>query len=156
MIARSIGVALVLMVLAGGAMAGQKKAVGPEDAVKQLYGDHFKNKQRFDVTFKQHRALFAKELLALVDKADAKQAANPNEVVGLDFDPIINAQEEASSYEIKPKVQEAANVVVPVTVNFGKEAINVKVRLAEGPAGTWTISNLIYEKGDLLAILKSL
>src|SRR5579862_6039948 len=95
-------------------------AESPKEAsvavVKALYKAHFANKQRFDVTFKQQRSHFTKALCSLMDVVDAKAAANPNEVVGLDFDPIINAQEEANSYEVGAAKAEGKGFLVPASV----------------------------------------
>ena len=44
------------------------------------------------------RSRFAPALLALLDADDRAAAATPDEIVGLDFDPLTNAQEEAEAW----------------------------------------------------------
>jgi len=105
---------------------------------------------------------FSADLLAQL-KADSKASAqNPGEVVGLDFDPILNSQELAARYDIgKVTVKnERYKVEVYGTLN-GKKSTkpDVTPELAFSN-GRWTFVNFLYEGNepptDLLKVLKSL
>ena len=134
--------------------AAQAPGADPAAVVRALYRDHFAQRQRWDITFKRNRTKFTPELLALLDADERKQAATPDEVVGLDFDPITNAQDEATGYQITGTTHEGADAIVAVTVKFGRTDVS-KVRVRLSPSGqTWRIANVLYDEGDLVTILK--
>src|SRR5205085_470741 len=86
----------------------------PAAVVRAVYRTHFSNQQRFDLTLKRERARFAAPLLALLDADGKAAAANAEEVVGLDFDPLTNSQEAAGSYTVGEARIEGAMATVPV------------------------------------------
>jgi hypothetical protein len=130
-------------------------ATDPAAVVTALYRDHFAHEQSWDETFKRNRAQFDPAFLALIDEVNRKQAATPDEIVGLDFDPLTNAQEEASEYQVKDLTREGDGAIVSVSVRHGTERRQVRVRLV--PAGArWLVTNILYDEGDLVAILKDL
>jgi hypothetical protein len=154
----ALGVALVSL-LASAAPAqsssGAKRRPAPPDAVvRSLYTDHFAHQQNIATTFQRKRVVFAPELRRLMDESFRKQRANPDEIVGLDFNPLTNAQEEANSFEVGSPIYEQTEAVVPVKVVFGTEPSTIRVRLVL-IAQRWYVSNVMYDEGDLLAILKS-
>lgn len=71
-----------------------------EAVVRSLYRSHFSKNQRWDLTLKGERARFAAPLLRMLDEDMAAAAATPDEVVGLDHDPLTNSQEEVDSYKM--------------------------------------------------------
>jgi hypothetical protein len=149
----------VFALLASGPAAAKTRAPGAGTAqtaeafVTAFYRGHFARRQRWDLTFARERAKFAPDLLALLDADARKQAATPDEVVGLDFDPVINAQEEATRYKVSGVERDGDASIVTVSVYFGTEHRTVRVRLE--PFGTsWRIANFLYEEGDLISILK--
>ena len=130
-------------------------AQGPAAVVDGLYQSHFAHHQRFDATMKAERARFGTALLAQLD-ADAKaSAANSEEVVGLDFDPLTNSQEEADGYSVGAASVQGDRAAVPVEIRLGSEKMKVEVRLVRS-GGTWAITNLAYTEGDLAGLLQQL
>jgi hypothetical protein len=129
-------------------------ASDPAAVVRALYRAHFAHKQRWDLTIKQNRKMFEPELLALLDESERKQAANPDEVVGLDFDPITDSQEIASSYRIGATTRDGADAIVAVRVVIAKtDARTIRYRLSPA-GGTWRVANILYESGDLVSFLR--
>jgi hypothetical protein len=163
LVARAAALALALFAAAvvtanaqtTAAKTGAAPGATPEAFVTAFYRAHFAHKQRFDLTVKRERAKFAPELLALLDEDAKRSAANPDEIVGLDFDPFINAQEEATRFKLSGTTREGADAIVAVSLYFGSEARPVRVRLTPSGA-SWRISNFVYDEGDLVSILKEL
>jgi hypothetical protein len=134
-------------------------AAEPEALVKELYGKHTKSEKGFENTFKSNRALFAPGLAAVVDrvliKVDKVLAGTSDEAV-LDFDPLLDAQDRPTKYEVGNSTKDGSDALVPVTLWFDdSQKKQIKVRLTE-KSGKWLISNVIYEKQDMLAVLKKL
>ena len=137
------------------AACAKPPAESPEDFVRAFYGRHFANHQRWDLAVQRERTRFAPELLALLDEDMRRSRANPNEVVGLDFDPITDAQEDSTGFQVTGSTREGKDAIVSVAVSFGAEKRQVRVRVT--PAGTaWQIANILYDEGDLVSILKEL
>src|SRR5690348_14091283 len=101
----------------------------PAAVVSDVYRFHFAHQQRSDLTLKHARASFTPELLALLD-ADAKAAAaNADEVVGLDFDPLTNSQEAADRWSADAPKIEGDRATVAITLKTGGETMRVVARL---------------------------
>jgi hypothetical protein len=110
------------------------------------------------------RSLFSQDLLhALKEDADA-QARSPHELVGLDFDPFLNAQDLAERYVAQEVVRQGDAFRVEVhSVWSGQESTEPAVvpELVQRN-GHWLFVNFHYGKSDssddetLLATLKSL
>ncbi|HQR39075.1 MAG TPA: DUF3828 domain-containing protein [Blastocatellia bacterium] len=152
--ARAVVVVLALAVAAVVSPAAQGAAATPKQMVTTLYQYHFAHKQRWDLTFKRYRSYFSKDLLALFDDNDKRQAASPDEVVGLDFDPITDSQEEASGYAVTGVTSDGASAVVTVRVRTGTEHRDVRVQFGKEGAA-WKITNVLYDEENLATILKS-
>lgn len=153
---RLVTLALVILVATATAGAAPKRPSDPAAVVTALYRYHFAHKLRWDLTLKNNRAAFDPALLALLDEADRKQAATPDEIVGLDFDPIVDAQDTPNGYRVGRTTREGADAIVTVAIRFGTEHYDVRVRLAPS-GGTWRITNLLYrQEGDLVSILKEI
>ncbi len=133
--------------------AGKVAAVTPVAFVTAFYRGHFAQHQRWDLTEKRERKNFTAELVSLLDEDLAKQAANPDEVVGLDFNPVTNAQDDATRFKVGTPTVDGDDTIVPVSIYFGTERRTVRVRLTL-VSGSWKIANFLYEEGDLLSILK--
>ena len=150
---RRIGFALAITVIVAAGLAGARAADDPASVVKALYKDHFAHEQRWDLTVKNHRAAFAPALLALLDEDERRAAANPDEIVGLDFNPFTNMQEEATGYEVGAATRDGAEAIVPVAVKLGGESQTIRVRLTQVD-GAWRVANLHYAEGDLVDYLE--
>jgi hypothetical protein len=158
--ARAAMAAIAVALLAAAVPAAQQKpaqkavaATTPEAFVTALYRGHFARHQRWDLTYKREQAKFAPELLKLLKEDERKQAASPDEVVGLDFDPITDAQDEATRFKVTGSTSEGEDAIVSVSVYFGTEVHTVRLRLT--PSGSsWLIANVLYDEGDLIKILK--
>lgn len=123
--------------------------------VTSLYKTHFAVKQRFDLTMKRERRLFAAPLLKLLDEDGAAQKANPGEIVGLDWDPFTSSQEGADSYQVGPARFEKDEALVPVEIQIGRTRSTLTIRLIR-VEGSFRISNIQDQNGDLVTILKGL
>jgi hypothetical protein len=137
------------------APAAPAPTAAPEAVVKDVYTQHFGHQQRFDLTAKQSRARFAPALLALLDADDRAASANKDEVVGLDFDPLTNAQEAADAFTVGAPTVTGATASVPVDLKTGADKTRVTVRLASS-GGAWQIADLDYGETTLVKTLKQL
>jgi hypothetical protein len=147
-----------LLVVALFAVALPLRAEGgaaAEAVVSSLYKGHFSGSQRFDLTLKRERARFAPTLLRMLDEDRAAAAATPDEVVGLDHDPLTNSQEEMESYKVGTARLEKGEALVPVELKLGKSLSTLTIHLVS-IEGRWQISNIQDEQGDLVATLKAL
>ncbi|HWD88274.1 MAG TPA: hypothetical protein VG367_09120 [Mucilaginibacter sp.] len=123
------------------------------------------NASPFAYTFKTHGEYFEKKLhdaIAAYFKAPLKDE------IGLDFDPIINAQDDRNGYETADVRQKGNNFFVGVhDIQKGKnknQVLSAEVSvIAEvtNANGQWKFVNFIYpalsgSNSDLLTILKSL
>jgi len=150
--------ALLLAVLlsdplsAAGAEADRQAAAA---TVSALYKAHFAKGQRWDITLERERARFATPLLRLLDEDLAAQAATPGEVVGLDYDPLTSAQDEAESFAVGSVRIDGGEALVPVEIRVGPSRSTLMLRLVR-IEGRWRISNIHDGQGDLVATLKRL
>lgn len=130
-------------------------AAGPLDVVKDVYARHFAHQQRWDLTAREARSRFAPALLALLDADDRAAAATPDEIVGLDFDPLTNAQEEAEAWTPGSAQVTGTTAAVPVELRTGTQTRRVTVRLvAQGQQ--WRIADLDYGETTLVRTLEQL
>jgi hypothetical protein len=141
--------------------AQQSKSVQNEVTAKafveSVYKWHFAHKQQFTKqVYGQKQKWFTPELWQLIVKDWKLSASHPEEVAGIDFDPIINAQEEATRFQVAGENTKDGKQIVDVNINFGTEARPVKIVLVK--VGTsWQIANIIYsndKNGDLISIFK--
>lgn len=152
--ARAFIAALVVTVAVAACPAAQATATTPKGIVTAIYRYHFAHKQRWDLTFKRYRTMFSKDLLAAFDDNDKRQAASPDEVVGLDGDPLTDSQEMCDGYTVTGSAVDGANTVVSVDVRIEKEHRTVRVRFIKDGAA-WKIDNILYAEGDLVTILRN-
>lgn len=136
-------------------VASPAAAAGPADVVKDVYTGHFAHQQRWDLTARQARSRFAPALLALLDADDRAAAANPDEIVGLDFDPLTNAQEEAEAWTAGAAQVTGAGASVPVELRTGTQTTRITVRLVSH-GQQWQIADLDYGETTLVKTLEQL
>jgi hypothetical protein len=105
---------------------------------------------------------FSADLLAQLKEDLKVSAQNPGEIVGLDFDPILNAQDVATRYDIGKVTTKNERYRVDVYGTWNGKKNNkpdVTPELAFSN-GKWTFVNFRYEreepKTDLLTTLKLL
>ena len=133
------------------------KPASPDAAsvVNALYQDHFAHEQNWERTYQRQRALFAPELAALLDADAQAAAANADEVVGLDFDPLTDAQEMMTRFRVAPIMHEGDRATVGVELLLDTARTNVRLDLARSGA-VWRVTNIRYAHGDLVSLLRRL
>lgn len=116
-----------------------------------------------EVALKTHAAEFSPELTKRLKEDLAASAKSPDGIVGLDFDPILNAQDNGDKYEAQTVTSKGNSYLVDVvsTWNGKKEAHpTVQPELVQIAGGKWQFVNFYYyedkKKDDLLHILKGL
>jgi len=147
---------LAAIALSACGTAPKPAASDEEDAVvTALYREHFAHEQNWAETYKRQRALFTPQLAALLDADDSAAAANPEEIVGLDFDPLTDAQDTMTGFEVGASTTDAKGTVVPVTMRMDTARSVVRVWLSR-TGNDWRVANLEYPHGDLASILHQL
>lgn len=103
---------------------------------------------------------FSPELLRALSDDEEAQAKDPDEIVGLDADPILASQDPCERYVAGDATRSGAGYRVNVhSVCDGKRSAAPDVVVELVPhAGSWTIVNFHYppDKGDLLTTLRLL
>lgn len=131
---------------------------GAVAVVNALYTLHFKQKQQFNL--KQYKKdWFDVELYKLLVADEKASEASTDEIVGLDFNPLTNSQEDVGRFRIGKTEETAREAIVPVLFGTDKEA-TVKIKLVKN-GELWQIQNILYPGGDpdnsdLISILKTL
>jgi hypothetical protein len=159
-----------LLLVATPAMAAGPATVTPAGAdqagafVQAFYDWYVKTEIDSDAALKKKPAYFSPELSKAL-KADAAAAAkSPGEIVGLDFDPFLNAQDICSPYKAGAAKQVGDAYEVPVfgsCADTGPGQPDVIVRLVRHGA-SWMLVDFIYPardsqpQEDLFSVLKSL
>jgi hypothetical protein len=100
---------------------------------------------------------FSPSLLRQLRADFAAAKANPNEVVGLDFDPFLNSQDPSETFKVT-RVRAAGDKctaeVHGITDGVNNEEVHPKLMMVNGG---WQFVNFRYEQNsDLLSMLKSL
>jgi hypothetical protein len=117
-----------------------------------------------DLTLKYRPAALARDLLRQLREDHAAQAKNRDEIVGLDFDPYLNAQDIADRYVLGAVRRQGTTYRVEVFgVWEGRKSAkpDVEPELAY-QGGRWTFVNFHYGRGqasgsdNLLSILRQL
>ncbi len=116
-----------------------------------------------EVALKTHAAHFSPELTKRLKEDFAAAAKSPGEIVGLDFDPILNAQDYGDKYEAEKVTIKGNSYLVDVvsTWNGKKEKhATVQPELVQIAGDKWQFVNFHYnvdnKKDDLLNVLKEL
>jgi len=123
------------------------------------------SKETADIrAIKSKNFAFSEELKMQLKADDAAAAKSPGEIVGLDFDPFLNAQDQPEHYVAEKVSQKGDHYLVSVySVSGGKKeakpAVTPELELKNKQ---WTFVNFHYGKSDipdnenLLLILKTL
>jgi hypothetical protein len=128
----------------------------PAAVVRALYEYQFAHEQNWVDTFQHRRSLFSGELARLIDADLAAAEADPDEIVGLDFDPLLNAQDVMDGYALGVTRREGADAIVPVSLRSGTTLTGVRIRLGR-ERGAWKVKNIHYPEGaDLAGVLRDL
>jgi len=160
---------LLLLVFAPSSFALSKEEASCKSFVREFYAWYFgKSKSPgpkdvcvTDLALKQRAVCFSPELSRLLKEDSAAQAKVPGEIVGLDFDPILNTQAEADRYETGNVIRRGNNYLVEVYGYWDKKKSTKPDVLPELALvkGKWQFVNFRYKsdrEDDLISILKGL
>ena len=105
-------------------------------------------------------ALFAPDLVRALEADGEAQAKNPNEVVGLDGDPFLDAQDFCERYEVGTARRDGLDILVDVYARCSGDttsAPRIAARVRRNGQG-WTFLNFQYPQrgSDLLKDLDEL
>ncbi|HEV2321213.1 MAG TPA: hypothetical protein VGT42_02525, partial [Gammaproteobacteria bacterium] len=126
------------------------------------YGQEEKNEHDMalsDYAIKTKPQLFTAAIVQGLKEDEAAQAKVPGEVVGLDFDPILNAQDDCGPYKAgKVKVMGATyRVELFDHCSDSKPARPAVIAAVQKQKGSWVFVDFIYPgSGDLFSELQSL
>ena len=114
-----------------------------------------------DLALKERGSAFSAELSRLLKEDAAAQARVPGEIVGLDFDPVLNTQAEADRYEVGKVSRRGNNYLVEVYGYWDKKKSSKPDVLPELSlsGGKWQFVNFRYKAehdDDLISILRLL
>jgi hypothetical protein len=101
-----------------------------------------------DLAIKQKSAAFSPELLRELKQDSQAQAKTKGQIVGLDFDPFLNAQDPSSRYVVG-KINASANKCLAevYSVSSGKKSANTEVTPELVlKTGHWVFINFHYGK----------
>ena len=144
-------------------------ASAPSDAdsargfVQAFYDWYVKDGANSDAALEKKLAYFSPQLTEALKADEAAAAKTPDEVVGLDFDPFLNAQDICSPYKVG-KVKQAGDAYEVEVLDSCPEKPGqpaVLVRLVKYGA-SWMFVDFIYPardsqpQQDLFSVLKAL
>jgi serine protease inhibitor len=123
-------------------------AASPATAVLKKFYQWYSVQPNHDWTphFSQVKSLFDRGLYAAL-LAVLRSEANQKEPI-IDFDPFVNAQFDAQSYEFGTPSTKGGDVLVPVTLNRSVRTApksTLTAVLRKNAAGSYVIYNLIYD-----------
>lgn len=114
------------------------------------------------ITLKTRPELFGAELTKRLKEDSAAAAKSPDEIVGLDFDPILNTQEQVQNYKAEKVSTKGPSFFVDMhaLLNGKREAQAAVVPELVKVGSKWQFVNFHYKvdkkDDDLLHILKQL
>jgi len=170
---KEIGLSLLLLLAAAPAIRAQNQpspAQSPQDAerscrtfVQGFYAWYVPKHSDGDV-LKYRRSALSPELYAALKADLAASSKNPDEVVGLDFDPFLNAQDVAQRYVVGKVTAKGATFWVGIYgIWNGKKSVKPDVTAEVGcKEGKCFFVNFHYGKTELpqnenlLSVLKAL
>lgn len=121
-----------------------------------------KNTDPLRVALKKKQANFSKELVLRLNEDYKASAKSPDEIVGLDFDPVLNSQDFADKYVANKVTKKGSRYLVEVFAVYGGKRENKPAVIPElqRVGSRWVFTNFLYKDGpktdDLLSILKKL
>lgn len=119
--------------------------------------DHTVDLDEFAIKTKSK--LFSAEIIQGLKEDEAAQAKVPDEVVGLDFDPITNSQEDCSPFKVGAvnAADAGYRVMVFDSCTDTTPAKPAVIAAVEKRDGAWVFVDFIYPgQGDLFSVLKAL
>jgi hypothetical protein len=166
------GFTLVVSLLVSGTVSQSQESVGDGAActnfVQKFYDWYLaKSNQKnmklspFEIAVQQKSQWFSPELIKELKEDLRVSAKSPGEVVGLDFDPFLNAQDVATRYGVGKATSRNGKWYVDVygTWNGKKNAKPDVVPELTCNKGIWIFTNFDYPgppKSNLFAVLKQL
>lgn len=152
------GLAVALLIACGGSSPAVHPATVAARAFYAWYAtpvDSGGAGFRFTAATAERASFFSRALRAALAADERAAAAEPNEIVGLDFDPLLASQEPCERYEPGE-----------ATVDGGRIVVTVRERCAVGPsrerpvtvefveeAGAWRVDDVVYDGGDRLTAI---
>jgi hypothetical protein len=132
--------------------------------VQAFYDWYVKTEIDSDAALKKKPAYFSPELTKALEADAAAAAKSPGEVVGLDFDPFLNAQDVCSPYKVGTVklVGDAYEVAVLGSCADNKPGQPDVIARLVRHGDAWTFVDFIYParddqpQDDLLSVLKAL
>ncbi len=117
-----------------------------------------------EIVLKKKKSLLSPKLYAALKEDLDASAKSPGEIVGLDFDPFLNAQDVAEKYAVGDVKQKGANYLVDVwgTWNGKRQKKPDVVAEVQNVNGKWVFTNMHYGKSkfpeneNLLSVLSTL
>ena len=135
--------------------------------VQGFYGWYVQQSQQdkdmssVELALKDKPGLFSPEIVRALREDLAASAKSPDEVVGLDFDPFLNAQEVCAPYKVGKIKKVKGGYRVEVSGSCPKDCSDSGqpdvIAEVKRLGGKWVFTDFIYPgNGDLLIVLKSL
>ncbi|MBX9688707.1 MAG: YbjP/YqhG family protein [Candidatus Obscuribacterales bacterium] len=120
-----------------------------------------KNSSPLDIALKLKKDAFSPELLRQLKADIDAQTKVPDEIVGLDFDPILNTQSQADRYQVGNVTAKGKSFLVEVYGFWDKKKSPKPDVIPEliSKDGKWQFVNFRYQNSgdsDLLSVLKTL
>lgn len=115
-----------------------------------------------DLATKQRPTAFSQRLLKLLKEDSRAQAANPKEIVGLDFDPFLNTQDPSPKYDLGDATISRNTCKVPVFKHSSGTTSTDPIVTTElvSKDGRWMFVNFHYANAakaeDLISLLNKL
>lgn len=111
-----------------------------------------------EVAMREKRSSFSPELLKALQEDVAAAHKDPGEIVGLDFDPILNSQEEPERYVVGEVHAKGDHYLVDVFdfLEGKKSAKPWVVPELVSKNGQWIFTDFHYEKSNLVSVLEQL
>ena len=126
------------------------------------YVDQSKKGDPLRVALRRRKANFSAEMVRMLNSDYAAAAKSPGEIVGLDFDPVLNTQDPAEKYLPSKVSQNGSRFLVDVvSVYAGKRsAVPAVIPELRHEHGRWVFTNFLYKSdgkvNDLLSMLKQM
>jgi hypothetical protein len=121
-----------------------------------------KNGDPLRVALKRKKANFSREVIRRLNEDAEAAAKSPNEIVGLDFDPVLDSQDFAEKYVPGKVTQKGQRYLVEVFSVYAGKRSEVPAVIPElrHERGRWVFTNFGYKfdgkTDDLLSLLKRL
>lgn len=164
------GFLAVCALLAPNYASAEGEGASPQNAhafVQGFYDWYAKQSQQdnnlsgVELALKDRPEAFSAEIVRGLREDLAASAKSPDEVVGLDFDPFLNAQEVCAPYKVGKLAKVKGGYRVEVTGSCPKDGSDSDqpdvIAEVKTLNGKWIFVDFIYPgNGDLLIVLKSL